>query len=126
MPTFKIKRIYEPQDKSDGLRILVDRVWPRGVSKDAAALDAWAKDLAPSTALRQWYAHDPARFAEFTQRYHAELDTIPDTLAGYLKDWADHPTVTLVYSAKDEQHNQAVVLRGYLDKQTDRDSWAMG
>ena len=114
MPAFKIKRIYEPQADTDGLRILVDRVWPRGVSKDKAALDTWAKDLAPSTTLRQWFAHDPDKFAEFQKRYRAELDAMPETVAGYLKAWAEHETVTLVYSAKDEQHNQAVVLCAYL------------
>jgi len=114
MPTFKIKRVYEPKTDADGLRILVDRVWPRGVGKDAAAIDAWAKDLAPSTELRQWFAHDPEKFADFTKRYHAELDAIGETVDACLADWAEADTVTLVYSAKDEQHNQAVVLRGYL------------
>ena len=116
MPTYKIKRVYEPKANTDGRRILVDRVWPRGVSKDAAAIDTWAKDLAPSTDLRKWFAHDPDRFAEFTKRYHAELDTLSDTIDAYLGEWADHNVVTLVYSAKDEQHNQAVVLRGVLER----------
>ena len=111
--TFQIKRVYEPKADSDGLRVLVDRVWPRGVSKEAAALDTWAKDLAPSTELRKWFAHDPDKFAEFKKRYYAELDAAPNTLADYLYGWADQ-TVTLLYSAKDHRHNQAVALRAYL------------
>lgn len=114
MPTFRIKRIYDPTAPADGWRVLVDRVWPRGVSKAEAALDEWAKGLAPSTDLRKWFAHDPAKFAEFERRYHAELEANADTVTGYLEAWAEHATVTLVYSARDEQHNQAVVLRGYL------------
>ena len=116
MPTFKIKRVYEDKANADGLRILVDRVWPRGVSKDAAAIDTWAKDLAPSTDLRKWFAHDDDKFAEFMKRYHAELDALSDTIDAYLDEWTDHKVVTLVYSAKDEQHNQAVVLRGVLER----------
>jgi uncharacterized protein YeaO (DUF488 family) len=114
MPAFQIKRVYDAPAAADGLRILVDRVWPRGVSKQAAALDAWAKELAPSTALRQWFAHDPDKFPEFTKRYHAELDGLRGAIEAYLAEWTDHKTVTLVYSARDAQHNQAVVLRGYL------------
>ncbi|XAM01224.1 DUF488 domain-containing protein [Phycisphaeraceae bacterium D3-23] len=114
MPKFQAKRVYEPKADTDGLRILVDRVWPRGVSKDQAAIDAWAKDLAPSTKLRKWFAHDPEKYPAFKERYHDELDVLAETVTQYVNDWADHGTVTLVYSAKDEQHNQAVVLRDYL------------
>jgi len=109
----RVKRVYAPRAPDDGFRILVDRIWPRGVSKADAALDLWLKDVAPSTELRQWFAHDPERMAEFTARYTAELDANPAatelrTLA------ADHDRITLVYSAKDERHNQAVVLADYL------------
>ncbi len=115
MPTFQVKRIYTPKAESDGLRILVDRIWPRGVSKQAADLDGWAKDIAPSTELRQWFAHAPDKFPEFTKRYQAELDGQRGAIDAYLAEWADHKTVTLVYSASDAQHNQAVVLRAYLE-----------
>ncbi|MEO0965400.1 MAG: DUF488 domain-containing protein [Planctomycetota bacterium] len=110
-----VKRIYEPAADTDGVRVLVDRVWPRGVSKDAADIVAWCKDVAPSTQLRQWFAHDPAKWPEFVARYHAELDAHPDAVAELLAHAPKQGTLTLVYSAKDEQHNQAVALRDYLD-----------
>lgn len=110
-----VKRIYEPAAKSDGFRVLVDRLWPRGISKDNAKLDLWLPDLGPTTALRQWFNHDPVRWEEFQRRYHAELKEKKELVAE-LKGRAKKGTVTLLYSAKDDEHNQAVALRGYLLK----------
>jgi len=109
----RLKRAYEPAETGDGVRILVDRLWPRGVSKAKAALDEWMKDIAPSTELRQWFGHDPGRWAEFQRRYKAELEQHPQELAR-LGALAKAQTVTLVYSAHDEKHNDAVVLRDVL------------
>ncbi|HPO18628.1 MAG TPA: DUF488 domain-containing protein [Rubrivivax sp.] len=109
----KLKRAYEAADASDGTRVLIDRLWPRGVSKRAAALDLRLKDLAPSTALRQWFGHDAARWAEFQQRYAKELHSQADAFE-QLRDLARRGTVTLVYAARDEAHNDAVVLRELL------------
>lgn len=114
MTTFITKRIYEDASPDDGWRVLVDRLWPRGVSKEKADLDEWAKDLAPSTDLRKWFGHKPERFEEFAKRYVAELEAnpdAPDTIAG----WREHDKVTLLYGARDETHNEAVVLKDYLD-----------
>jgi uncharacterized protein YeaO (DUF488 family) len=110
-----VKRIYEPVAKSDGFRVLVDRLWPRGISKSDAKLDLWLPNLGPSTALRQWFNHDPARWEEFRQRYHAELKE-KIALVSELKGQVPRGTVTLLYSAKDEQHNQAAALRSFLIK----------
>ncbi|NMM15605.1 MAG: DUF488 domain-containing protein [Cellulomonas sp.] len=109
----RIKRVYAPPAPDDGFRILVDRIWPRGVSKAGAALDLWLTGVAPSTELRRWFGHDPERMAEFTDRYAAELDANPAAteLRGLA---ADRDRITLVYSAHDELHNQAVVLAAYL------------
>jgi uncharacterized protein YeaO (DUF488 family) len=104
-----IKRVYEPASEDDGYRVLVDRIWPRGVSKQQARLDEWDKDVAPSTELRAWFGHDPAKFEEFRTRYLAELRDNPGL--EHLRERAEHGVVTLVYSAHDEMHNQAVVLR---------------
>ncbi|MEM9251870.1 MAG: DUF488 domain-containing protein [Planctomycetota bacterium] len=109
-----IKRIYEPVANDDGVRVLVDRVWPRGVSKDAAEVVAWCKAVAPSTELRKWFAHDPAKWPEFVARYHTELDANPDGVAELLNHAPKRGRLTLVYSAKDEAHNQAAALRDYL------------
>jgi uncharacterized protein YeaO (DUF488 family) len=109
----RLKRAYEPAAPDDGVRILVDRLWPRGVSKDKAALDDWMKDIAPSTALRQWFGHDPARWAAFQHRYRAELRHHAPEL-DHIRALAGTRTVTLVYSAHDEAHNDAVVLRDVL------------
>ena len=109
----RVKRVYAPPASDDGFRVLVDRIWPRGISKADAALDLWLKDVAPSTELRQWFGHDPERMTEFTSRYTAELDANP--AATELRALAaDHDRITLVYSAHDERHNQAVVLAAYL------------
>jgi uncharacterized protein YeaO (DUF488 family) len=103
------KRIYEEPRRGDGYRVLVDRVWPRGVSRDRAQVDEWAKDLAPSAELRKWFAHKPERFVEFRRRYRAELAERREQL-DELRKRARKGTVTLVYGARDEQHNNAVVL----------------
>ena len=110
---FKIKRAYEPAMLQDGTRILVDRVWPRGVSKEMLACEMWLKDIAPSTELRKWFNHDVDRWASFQQRYLAELDNKAHELETIL---AIEGTVTLVFGAKDLQHNQAVVLQQLLER----------
>lgn len=110
---FQVKRIYETPAESDGYRVLVDRVWPRGVSKEAAAIDLWLKEVAPSTPLRKWFAHDPARWTEFKRRYAEELDNAA-ALQDLMVLGRTHDTVTLLHSARDEDHNQAVALRDYL------------
>lgn len=109
----KLKRAYETPAKSDGMRILVDRLWPRGLSKARAAIDQWLKEVAPSNELRQWFGHDPEKWPEFRKRYRAELKDNP--ALAELRDLSRKGTVTLVYAAKDELHNQAVVLRQVLD-----------
>ncbi len=109
----KLKRAYEAPAASDGKRVLIDRLWPRGVRKEDAALDLWMKELGPSTALRQWFGHDPARWDEFQQRYAEELRHKTDLL-DQLREFARQGVLTLVYSARDEQHNDAVVLRRLL------------
>ncbi len=110
------KRAYEKPAASDGYRVLVDRLWPRGVKKEALRLDRWAKDVAPSPALRTWFAHDPARFREFARRYHAELRAGPArAVLADLTRRAVSGTVTLVYGARDEEHNGAVVLRDAIE-----------
>jgi uncharacterized protein YeaO (DUF488 family) len=109
----KLKRAYDPPSPEDGKRILVDRLWPRGISKEKAALDQWMKEIAPSTELRKWFGHDPKRWTEFRRRYAEELRQHPDLVAK-LRSLAKQGTVTLVYAARDETHNDAVVLRGLL------------
>jgi uncharacterized protein YeaO (DUF488 family) len=109
----RLKRAYEPAEAGDGVRILVDRLWPRGVGKAKAALDDWMKEIAPSTALREWFGHDPDRWPEFQRRYRAELRQHADDL-DRIRALAEKKTVTLVYSAHDEAHNDAVVLRDVL------------
>lgn len=109
----RLKRAYEPSAAGDGTRILIDRLWPRGVKKVDAAIDHWAKDIAPSTALRKWFAHDPARWQEFRSRYAAEVHAHPEKL-GELRALAQQGPITLVYSAHDEVHNDAVALRDFL------------
>lgn len=109
----RLKRAYEPKDAEDGTRILVDRLWPRGVSKPDAALDQWMKDIAPSTELRKWFAHDPNRWEEFCRRYSAELHLNIEQL-NQLRSSSRQGSVTLVYSARDEVHNDAIVLRDVI------------
>ena len=109
----RIKRVYEQPDKVDGTRILVDRLWPRGLSKEKARVDLWLKDVAPSTELRKWFGHDPDKWPEFQTRYRAELRSNEEQLL-LLKQEAAKGTVTLVYGARDEKHNEAVVLQEIL------------
>jgi len=112
----RLKRAYESPAPEDGERILVERLWPRGVSKERAAIDLWMKEIAPSTELRQWYGHDPTKWEEFRRRYRAELAEKPELIAE-LREKAQQSTVTLIYAAKDEAHNSAVVLQEYLEAQ---------
>lgn len=109
----RTKRAYQAPDPADGTRVLVDRLWPRGVGKEGAAIDWWARELAPSDALRRWFGHDPARFEGFAERYRAEI-LGTDALEA-LRRLARTGTVTLVYAAKDEEHNNARVLRELLE-----------
>ncbi len=109
----KLKRAYDKPSPADGTRILIDRLWPRGISKEKAALDRWMKEIAPSTELRRWFAHDPKRWAEFRRRYRQELREYPGLLEE-LKSLARNGPLTLVYAAHDEAHNDAVVLREVL------------
>mgnify|MGYP000952682116 CR=1 FL=1 len=107
------KRVYDPIDEKDGTRILVDRLWPRGMKKDRLEADEWLKDAAPSAELRKWYAHDPAKWQAFKRRYFDELDQKPEVI-DRLRSLASEGTLTLLYSAKDVQYNQAVALMEYL------------
>jgi uncharacterized protein YeaO (DUF488 family) len=109
----RIRRAYDPPARGDGYRVLVDRVWPRGVRKEELALDEWQRELAPSTGLRQWFGHDPARWERFRERYFAELEGEQEGVRA-LRARARKGRVTLVYGAKDREHNQAVALRAYL------------
>lgn len=109
----KLKRAYEEPKPQDGRRVLVDRVWPRGVSKDQVDLDEWMKEIAPSDDLRRWFGHDPERWEEFRERYFDELDAKPE-LVNQLREWADGRALTLVYGAGDTEHNNAVALKRYL------------
>ncbi len=111
---FKLKRIYEKADKSDGFRVLVDRLWPRGVSKDRAQLDLWLREVAPSTNLRTWFGHDPKRWEEFEKRYRQELKDKDEYLQELISLEKKHKTVTLLYSAKNTEQNQAVLLAKVL------------
>jgi uncharacterized protein YeaO (DUF488 family) len=109
----RLKRAYERPSPADGTRILVDRLWPRGVRKDAAAIDRWVKDLAPSTELRKWFGHDPARWREFKRRYTAELLRQPELL-DELRTLARRGSITLIYAARDQEHNEAIIIRDML------------
>ena len=110
----QIKRVYAPAVPQDGHRFLVDRVWPRGVKREALALDAWLKDVAPSADLRKWFAHDPEKWDEFCRRYFVELDAKPQTWQ-VIVDTARQGRVTLLYGARELQHNNAVALKLYLE-----------
>ena len=113
MTNIRIKRAYETPDSEDGERILVDRLWPRGLTKEKAKIDLWLKDVAPSTELRKWFAHDPGKWEEFRSRYQEELKRNKEQLS-LLRQEAAKGTVTLVYGAKDQQHNEAVILQRLL------------
>jgi len=109
----RIKRIYEPASQADGQRVLVDRVWPRGISRDAARLTLWLKDIAPTAALRKWFGHVPERWQAFQNRYRAELGANTEAVVK-LRALLEQGDVTLLYGARDTQHNQAVVIKDYL------------
>ena len=110
-----LKRAYDDPHESDGYRILVDRIWPRGVSKEELQLDEWMKSIAPSDELRKWFDHDPEKFDEFRNRYYQELDSNSEQVR-QLVEMAGDQDLTLIYGAKDREHNQAVVLKNYLEK----------
>jgi len=114
MAEIRMKRAYEKPASDDGLRVLVERLWPRGLSKERAAVDLWMKDVAPSPELRRWFNHDPAKWNEFQRRYRAELRQNRDAVDG-LREKCGDGTVTLVYAARDEQHNGALVLKDFLE-----------
>ena len=115
LPRIRLKRAYDPPAKADGRRVLVDRVWPRGVSKDRLRLDAWLKEAAPSPALRKWFDHDPAKWNAFKDRYFRELDQRPEAVERLLAICRDG-TVTLVFGAKNTRYNNAVALKAYLER----------
>ena len=115
-----LKRVYEPTRKDDGKKFLVERLWPRGVKKTALADALWLKDVAPSTELRKWFSHDPKKWAKFRRRYQAELKQHAGALESILQA-ARHGAVTLLYSSHDTEHNNAVVLRDYLDRKLGSD-----
>ncbi|RPD39119.1 DUF488 domain-containing protein [Chitinophaga barathri] len=112
-PVIHIKRVYETPAEEDGFRVLVDRLWPRGLKKEEAAVDEWAKDLAPTNELRKWFGHDPALWAEFQKKYKAELKN-NKAVEDFVTAHGHTKRITLIYSAKDTEHNQAVVLQDYL------------
>ena len=113
---FKLKRIYDASERSDGYRVLVDRIWPRGVSKEKVRIDLWMKEIVPSDSLRKWFAHDPERWQEFQKRYREELGK-ESALTKQLQELEKtHGTLTLVFAARDERHNQAVALWTFLER----------
>jgi uncharacterized protein YeaO (DUF488 family) len=111
----KIKRVYEKPSKEDGKRILVDRLWPRGLTKEKASIDLWLKEIAPTTKLRKWFGHDPDKWKEFQKRYHEELKNNKEPVS-LLKEQIKKGKVTLLYGAKDEEHNEALVLQEWLGR----------
>lgn len=112
----RLKRVYAQAEPSDGLRVLVDRLWPRGLTKESACVDLWLKDIAPSNELRKWFNHDPKRWRPFRAKYFREIDSRPDVLA-VLLDHVRKGPVTLVYAAREERYNDAVALNEYLSSQ---------
>jgi uncharacterized protein YeaO (DUF488 family) len=115
----KVKRVYEKPDRKDGLRVLVDRLWPRGLTKESAAVNLWLKEAAPSPELRKWFGHDPAKWKEFQARYRHELRGRKEGLV-LLRQKSKERTVTLVYGARDEEHNGAIVLKRLLEARKSR------
>lgn len=114
--SIRLKRIYEPKAPGDGLRILTDGLWPRGIAREAGAFDAWHKAIAPSSELRSWFGHDPARWPEFRRRYFAELDGKPEAVEALRREIAAASgPVTFVFASRDTEHNNAVALRDYLE-----------
>lgn len=117
MKSIRIKRAYRPASPEDGARILVERLWPRGITKEKAAIDCWLEEIAPSTELRKWFGHDPDKWVEFRRRYREELKA-NSAAVSTLRDWIHKGPVTLVYAARDEKRNSAVVLSEFLDFQS--------
>jgi len=115
MHEIKLKRVYELIAKGDGFRILIDRLWPRGLSKEKGHIDLWLKAIAPSAALRKWFNHEPGKWQEFVEKYHEELEQ-SDAVNEIIKLIKKHKNVTLLYAAGDTQHNNAIVLEGFLQK----------
>jgi len=116
----KIKRVYDEPEKNDDFRILVDRLWPRGLTKQRASVDLWLKDVAPSNELRTWFSHDPAKWSEFQKKYKAELKEKSAILDSIQTLEKEKKSITLVYGAKDTKHNNAVVLKDVLDEKSKR------
>lgn len=117
--TIMYKRVYDIPSPKDGTRVLVDRLWPRGLSRKKAVIDQWVKDIAPSTSLRKWFGHEPARFNEFARRYHLELDAKQQFIV-LLEALAIHNDITLVYAARDKEFNHAIILAQYLREKMNR------
>ena len=111
----QVKRVYEPAEPGDGARFLVERLWPRGIKKAALKMEAWLKEVGPSDQLRKWFSHDPAKWAEFQRRYQAELKARAESWRP-LQDAARQGTVTLLFSSRDTEHNNAVALKAFLEK----------
>ena len=114
----RIKRVFDQPLEKDGVRIMIDRIWPRGLTKEEAAIDDMAKDLAPTVGLRKWFGHEPVLWPEFQKKYKAELKK-NEAVEQFVENYKDRAVITLVYSAKDEQHNHAIVLQDYLQHQFD-------
>ena len=110
----RVRRVYEPADPADGFRVLVDRIWPRKLKMEQAAIDLWLKDVAPSPELRKWFGHDPAKWDEFRKRYASELERNPDTVR-FLNEKSRSGMLTLVFAAKDAEHSNAAALKAYLE-----------
>ncbi|MGH9616147.1 MAG: DUF488 domain-containing protein [Acidobacteriaceae bacterium] len=114
-----IKRVYDAESDTDGTRLLVERLWPRGVKKESLKIDGWLKDVGPSTELRKWFSHDPAKWDEFRRRYHAELEANPEAWRPIVEA-ARHGTIALIYSSHDTEHNNAVALKEFLRRHLHR------
>ena len=121
----KLKRVYEEESSDDGVRYLIERLWPRGVKKESLHIDGWLKDAGPSTELRKWFSHDPAKWHEFRRRYFAELNGVPDAWAP-IREAARRGRVTLLYSSHDTEHNNAVALKEYIDRKIGGKTGAAG
>jgi uncharacterized protein YeaO (DUF488 family) len=115
----KVKRAYDAPENADGFRVLVDRIWPRGLTKTSARIDLWLKDIAPSAALRKWFGHDPTKWPEFRKRYFRELDEKPEAIAE-LENLLSKRRVTFVFSARDNEHNNAIALKDYVESKSRR------
>lgn len=112
-----VRRIYDPVNEKDGARILVDRLWPRGVSKEKAKLDLWLKEIAPSTGLRKWFDHDPSKWQTFKEKYLTELKSNKEAIIKLKKVAEENQNVTILYAAKDREHNEALIVKNFLENQ---------